>query len=91
MSYLTQATIAGNSAMFSRLAQAAATEGFASPDEWAGTNARKWAASPGWDEAWESALASHPGPDYDPGSDEAVVTDPMILSEVQSLGEDATP
>lgn len=87
MSYLTQAEIAGNSAMFSRLAQCAATEGFANPDEWAGANARKWASSPGWDAAWESAVVSHPDPGYDAGADEAVITDGMILSEVQAIGE----
>ena len=45
-----------------------------------------WAASPGWDAAWESALASHPDePEYDPGADEAAITDAMILSQVQSM------
>jgi hypothetical protein len=39
-------------------------------------------ASPGWDEAWSSALAS--GGD-NPGRDPAVITDGMILSEVQAL------
>lgn len=90
MSYLTQSRIAINTAMFNRVAQAAATEGFAEPDAWTGTHARTWAASPGWDGAWESSLASHPDPGYDPGTDEAVITDGMILSEVQAIG-DGTP
>ena len=87
MSYLTQAHIAGNSAMYERVAQCAATEGFADPSGWASANARTWAASPGWDTAWESALVAHPQPDYDPGADEAVITDGMILSEVQAIGD----
>jgi hypothetical protein len=92
MSYLTQAHIANNGAMLDRLAQAAATEGFGEPDSWASNNRRVWASQPGWDAAWESAYASHPDdPGYDPGTDEAVITDGMILSAVQSIGEEPAP
>jgi hypothetical protein len=88
MSYLTQSHIASNGSMMDRLAQAAASEGFGEPDSWASNNRRVWAASPGWDAAWESSLASHPDdPTYDPGADEAVITDGMILSAVQEIGE----
>lgn len=91
MSYLTQNEIAANGSMFGRVAQAAASENFTTdPDTWATNHRRTWAASPGWDAAWESALASHPDdPDYDPGTDEAVITDAMILSEVQTIGDNA--
>lgn len=85
MSYLTQGTISRNPSMQDRVAQCAASEGIADPDLWMMNHARQWAASPGWDAAWESAIASHPEPEYDPGADAAVITDPMILSEVQSL------
>ena len=86
MSYLTQSVISANAAMFNRVAQCAATEGTANPNTWTAENARGWAASPGWDAAWESALASHPDePEYDPGADEAAITDAMILSQVQSM------
>ena len=94
MSYLNQSEIAGNPSMFSRVAQCAAQQGEKDPDGWTQINRRIWAASPGWDAAWASALASHPDPDppvppdfkpYDPGADEAVITDPMILSEVQAI------
>lgn len=92
MGYLTQNEIANNGTMFGRMAQAAATEGYAYPDSWAGDNRRRWAAQPGWSEAWESALVSHPDdPDYDPGTDEGVITDGMILSAVQSIGEEPAP
>lgn len=86
MSYLTQSVIASNANMNNRVAQCAATEGVPDPGAWAAVNARQWAASPGWDAAWESALAGHPDdPEYDPGADEAVITDAMILSQVQSM------
>lgn len=87
MSYLIQGEIAVNPSMQTRVAQAAASEGSANPDYWMSTHARTWAAAPGWDAAWESALVTHSGePDYDPGADEGVVTDSMILSQVQGMG-----
>ena len=86
MSYLTQSAIAANLYMQQRVAQCAASEGVSGPDLWAQQNARGWAAAPGWDAAWESALASHPDDDeYDPGGDEAVITDGMILAAVQPM------
>lgn len=40
-------------------------------------------ASPGWSEAWASAVAAElPNPGRDPG----VITDGMILSAVQAIG-----
>ena len=61
-------------------------DGVTAPLSWV-TNARYlWASSPGWGAAWESALASHPDDDtYEPGKDEAVITDDMILATVQAL------
>jgi hypothetical protein len=87
VSYLTQNDIANNSAMMNRVAQAATQEAIAADnDRWTYENRRAWASAPGWDAAWDSALASHPDdPDYDPGTDEAVITDGMILSQVQSM------
>lgn len=90
MTYLAQAAVADNQTMQQRVAQCAAEQAVnvppQSPDQWAYENRRTWAAAPGWDAAWESALASHPGNDtYDPGHDEAVITDQMILSQVQAM------
>lgn len=95
MSYLEQAEIAGNASMFSRVAQCAAEQSISDPDGWTHTNRREWAAAPGWAAAWASAQASHPPPDppdpdnpvppYDPGADEAVITDAMILGQVQAM------
>jgi hypothetical protein len=54
---------------------------------WVEQNRYVWASSPGWAEAWDYAVASHPDePDYEPGKDPAVITDGMILSAVQKLG-----
>lgn len=84
MSYLTQNAIASNSGMLWRVAQAAAEENApGGPDAWTQENRRFWAAAPGWDDAWESALVANP--EADPGLNEAVITDGMILSQVQSM------
>ena len=86
MSYLTQNTIATNSAMHGRLAQCAASEGIENPDNWVVQHNRTLSAAPGWDAAWEYALnVHHSDPAYDPGLDEAVITDGMILAEVQHV------
>jgi len=99
MSYLTQNEIAQNIAMQNRVAQAVAGEGIpvitgetANPDAWTVENRRTWAAAPGWADAWESAKVSHPpdpdappGTGYDPGADEAVITDGQILSQIQAM------
>jgi hypothetical protein len=87
MSYLTQNEVANNRAMLDRLAQAAVQEGYnGDADKWSYTMRRTWASAPGWDAAWESAKVSHPDdPEYDPGKDEGVVTDGMILSQVQLM------
>jgi hypothetical protein len=84
--YLTQGEIAADPSMLTRVAQAAAQEGVADagldPDWWTNQWRRIWASSPGWETAWESALAS--GNEH-PGADPAVITDAMILAEVQSM------
>lgn len=85
MSYLTQSKIAGNRTMNERVAQCAVIENPGDPG-WAAANARLWASSPDWDTAWEYSMNSHPDdPEWDPGADEAVITDGMILSSVQFL------
>jgi hypothetical protein len=84
--YLTQAIIADDVYMRLRVSSCAAQEGCAdvgiNPDEWASEWRRVWAAAPGWDLAWESAQA---GGVEDPGKDPGVVTDSMILSQVQTM------
>jgi hypothetical protein len=57
-----------------------------SAQEWVNQNKYVWAASPSWGEKWKYALDSNPDdPDYEPGKDEAVITDGDILSTVQAL------
>lgn len=87
MSYLTQNEIANNYSINSRVAQAAAEQNAGEdPDRWAQENRRDWASAPGWDDAWESAKITHEDDEgYDPGADEAVITDGQILSQVQSM------
>lgn len=87
--------IAANYAMTQRVAQCAAQQGIPNPDMWTGNTRREWAAAPGWHEAWDYALNTHPPtddqPPYDPGSDEAVITDGMILSQVQAMNAQPAP
>jgi len=102
MSYLTQDAIASNPAMQHRVAQCAAQEGVGTnpspgdpvtgrpmdPDRWTLEHRRQWASAPDWDDAWEYALNTHSGgEDYDPGEDDAVITDGQILGQVQSMLE----
>lgn len=87
MSYHAQHQMAYDSALNGRVTAAVASENQAGnteadPERWTADNRHYWAASPGWADAWESALASD---NPDPGADEAVITDQQILSAVQSL------
>ncbi|QJD49999.1 hypothetical protein SEA_RASOVI_22 [Microbacterium phage Rasovi] len=86
MSYATVALMRRDYDLANRVAACVAVEGISDyPEQWAGENAWALAAQPGWAEAWESAVVSHPDPDYRPALDEGVITDGMILSAVQSL------
>lgn len=88
MSYATIAAITQSGALYQRLTAAAAQEGKnpTSPGSWVSANIWTLAASPGWAAAWESAIA---GGVTDPGANEGVITDGMILSAVQPIP--ATP
>ena len=86
MSYLSQNEIGSNQSMMNRVSQAVAQETQSvEADRWSYEHRRIWAAAPGWDAAWESAKVSHPEPEYDPGEDEGVITDSMILAQVQAM------
>jgi hypothetical protein len=96
MSYLTQNEIATNQAMLARVAQAAAQEKVATdPDRWTYEKRRSWASAPGWSEAWEYSKNTHPPvdgePAYDPGTNEAVITDGQILAQVQAMKPPTPP
>lgn len=97
-SYLAISEIAGNASMIERL-NAAVTQQWKlglinlgrdgvnafNAITWVDTNRYVWAASPGWGEAWTYARSTHTDVDYDPGRDESVITDNMILATVQAL------
>jgi hypothetical protein len=56
------------------------------PIEWVAENRYVWASSPTWGEKWTYAKATHDdNPSYQPGADEAVITDADILATVQGL------
>lgn len=55
------------------------------PLVWTDTHRWAWAASPGWAEAYAYAKETHTDEKYAPGRDPAVITDGMILAEVQVL------
>jgi hypothetical protein len=88
MTYNTVADMAEDEALRRRLLAAVAEEQILDPVGW--LYPRQWqvVAQPGWDEAWESAVA---GGVPDPGSNEGVITDGMILSGVQAVIQSEQP
>jgi hypothetical protein len=86
-SYLSIASAADSYSMQRRVAACAAQQAApGDPFQWTVDNKYGWASAPAWGAAWDSALASHPDdPEYDPGADPAVVTDGMILGQVQAM------
>jgi len=87
VTYQIQNEIAISPAMQARVAQAVAGEGTDftdNPDSWTQNFRRFWAAAPGWDAAWESYKVGNPGIS-DPGANESVITDAMILAQVRSM------
>lgn len=85
-SYLSIAAAAESHSMQRRVTSCAAQQDApGDPVSWTWANRYEWAAAPGWGAAWDSALASHPEEGYDPGGDPAVITDGMILTQVQAM------
>lgn len=80
MSYRTQAILAQDFHLQQRIQACAATQGILNAPEWAATHMWALSAAPGWDAAYTSALAAGL---EEPGNEEAVITDGMILSAVQ--------
>jgi hypothetical protein len=93
-SYLAISAIASDQFMTERMNAAATQQSHlgsvgldSAPLVWVSENRYLWAASPTWGEKWTYALDSHPDdPDYQPGKDDAVITDADILATVQELG-----
>jgi hypothetical protein len=88
MSYKTVADIAESYSLVRRLNAGAAKESIDNNVQWVQTYRWELASQPGWDAAWDSAVA---GGVADPGSDEAVITDGMILSGVQAVWQANNP
>lgn len=88
MTYKTVADMAENFALNRRITAGAAKESIDNPQGWVQLYRWEVAAQPGWDAAWDSAVA---GGVEDPGADEAVITDGMILSGVQAVVAANTP
>lgn len=95
--YLAIAAIANDQYMTERMNAAATQQSYlgnvammpTDPLQWVTLNRYVWASSPTWGEKWKYALDSHPAedPPYEPGKDEAVITDGDILATVQLLGD----
>lgn len=82
MSYNTVAQMSRDFDLKERVAACASTEGEREPVAWAEANMWRLAGSPGWDGAYFAAVDAKRD---EPGRDEAVITDSMILSAVQAL------
>jgi hypothetical protein len=83
MTYATIAVIANDGALLNRITAAAADEGKPKPyTQWASEHRWDLAVTPNWAEAWESAVAAGI---ENPGADEGVITDGMILAAVQPM------
>jgi hypothetical protein len=82
MTYNTVADMAEDEALNRRVTAAVATEQIIDPAAWLYPRMWQVAAQPGWAAAWESAVA---GGITDPGANEGVITDGMILSAVQDI------
>jgi hypothetical protein len=88
MSYNGIADMARNEPLQLRLTAAAASEGLYNPMMWVSQYIWNLVAQPGWADAFTYAQATADPEDLnyvDPGRNEAVITDGMILSAVQSL------
>jgi hypothetical protein len=87
MAYYDVSLLAADADFIDRATAAYATEvvdvpGHPLPDQWTPQHIWEIAAQPGFGDAYASALA---GGVPDPGRDPAVITDPMLLSAVQTL------
>lgn len=80
MSYASLADMVESSTLRRRLVACAASVGHRAPDSWVSARIWELATTEGWAEAWTLAKATV----RDVGSSEAVITDSMILSVIQS-------
>jgi hypothetical protein len=94
MAYADIASMQESASLRRRLHAGAAEEGKPNVENWVAIRIWQIVGSPGWGAAWAYAVAAHPpvpDPDnpphpYDPGADEGVITDGMILAVIQPMG-----
>ena len=80
MTYANIAAITQSVPLNQRITACAAVEGATKPyGEWVSSRIWEFAATPGWADAWAVSDAD------DPGADENVITDAMILAAVQAI------
>lgn len=83
MTYADITAITQSTSLIDRMTAAAAQENKPKPyDGWVRERIWELAVTPGWAEAWGSALASGI---IDPGASPTVITDGMILAAVQPM------
>jgi hypothetical protein len=89
VSYKTQALLAKDNQLLDRVTACAASEGLHEPGNWAYFHRWQLSAEPGWDAAYSYAVTANTP---NPGNDEGVITDGMILTSVQAMvTAEATP
>jgi len=82
MTYNDVAEMTADFSLIRRLTAGAASESIEAPEQWVQEHKWELTSQPGWSEAWASAVA---GENPDPGKDEGVITDGMILSGIQAV------
>lgn len=84
MAYNDIADMKDSNSLRRRLYASAAEENkSAQPEDWVNNRVWQIVGSPGWSLAWASAVA---GGITDPGADEGVISDGMILAVIQPMG-----
>jgi hypothetical protein len=82
MSYSTQAKLARDQDVLERVTACAASLGIKNPTEWVWSIQWVWSAQAGWDQAYSDALTAGKS---QPGLDEDIITDEMILIAVNGV------
>jgi hypothetical protein len=85
MAYAQIADMRDSRSLARRIAACAAQQGYADPQTWTALHSWDWAATPGWDGKWASAVEKGTP---DPGADDAAITDGDILARVDQIGDD---
>lgn len=86
MSYNSIVEMSQSNSLMMRITACAAMEGIDNPREWAYARMWKFAAQPGWADAWDYAAGVYtPEKNPDTGARPDVIGDAMILASVQAI------